>query len=224
MILDARPSDVEQQLEQIADVTLARYRLAPPIDIYRLCIRMKLDVRVGPEGLRPTVLGRTIFVAPEDPPERQRFATSHELAHLLLRERGMADTEWNVNWLASALLHPREWFLERLAARRWDLAALREDCPWSSYEAIGRRVVNLERAVLWVCDRGPGARRASRSRSRSVAAALERPTPIERAVVRDAAATLRPQRRDGIGAWPLPRPDRSWLRVVSLARADALAA
>ncbi|UJR81453.1 ImmA/IrrE family metallo-endopeptidase [Sandaracinus amylolyticus] len=216
---------MERQLEDIATATLAKYGMPLPVDIYRLCIRMKYDVRLGEPGSRPTVLGRTIFVTPEEPEERQRFAAAHELAHMIMRALGLSisESEKHANWLASALLHPEAWFLERLAARGWDLAALKTDCRWSSYEAIGRRIVSLQPAVLWVCDRGPGVRKGYRVASRGLVARHKKPTRIEWKLVRDAAASLQPQVIAGVGAWPLPSPEHEWLRVVSLARADAIA-
>jgi hypothetical protein len=213
---------MHDHLESIADEILCAAGLEPPIDVYRLALRCRFEVRVGHRPMRPTVLGRTVIVSPSDPTERQRFATAHELSHVFLRERGVHDSEWNVNWLASALLHPRTWFLEKLDARGWDLAGLRVDCPWSSYEALGRRVVNVSRAVLWVCDRGPHGASSRRTRSAGVTAKLDRPTRAEWSIVRDAAANLEPRQSEGLGAWPLPRPDRGLLRVVSLGRADEL--
>lgn len=214
---------MHEHLEAIADEILRTAGLEPPIDVYRLALRCAYEVRVGHRPMRPTVLGRTVIVSPSDPTERQRFATAHELSHVFLRERSVHDSEWNVNWLASALLHPRDWFLARLDARGWDLAGLRVDCPWSSYEAIGRRVVNVSRAVLWVCDRGPDGSSSRRSRSHGVSTQLAKPTRAEWSLVRDAAAKLEPRRADRLGAWPLPRPDRGMLRVVSLGHADELA-
>lgn len=193
-----------------------------PVDSYRLCARAKLRVVLGEPGAKAALVGRLIFVDPNDPPERQRFAAAHELAHRILRERGLPDDEWSVNWLASALIHPRAWFLARLAARGWDLAGLREDCPWSSYEAIGRRVVNVERAVLWVCDRGPDGTSSRRVRSAGIDPRLARPTAIERRLVKHAADRLEPQQERRVGAWPLPLPARDRLRVVSLAPAAEL--
>lgn len=210
-------------LEQVADEILASAGLGGAVDVYELALWAGCEVRMGRPGMRPCLLGRTIIVAPEDPPARQRFAVAHELGHLFLRERGLSDSEWRVNWLASALLHPRAWFLETIAARQWDLAALRRDCPFSSYEAIGRRIVNLRRAVLWVCDRGPATKTSRRTRSLCLGAALPRSTPMERDAVRAAAETLAPARVGPVAAWPLPCPERNWLRVVSLADADALA-
>lgn len=209
-------------LEEVARGVLVEAGMGDgAVDAYKLAKWARCTVRIGRPGMRPLLLGRTIIVAPEDPPERQRFATAHELSHLLLRERSIRDTEWRTNWLASALLHPREWFLERLASRGWDLAGLKIDCPFSSYEAIGRRVVNLDRAVLWVCDRAPSGRSSYRVCSQGLKQRLARPTSIEWTAVKEAARTLEPVQTAALGAWPLPKAER--LRVLSLARADALA-
>lgn len=213
-----------ETLEAIATEVLNEAGLGGAVDAYRLCAAARLRVVLGEPGAKAAIVGSRIFVDPLDPIERQRFAAAHELSHLLLRERGIRDTEWRVNWLASALIHPRAWFEERLTARGWDLAELRIDCPYSSWEAIGRRVVNLQRAVLWTCDRGPEGRKSYRVRSLGVPRKLETPTPIEWSLVRDAAATLEPHRTDAVGAWPLPLPDRGRLRVICLGRADALLA
>src|SRR5687767_2373826 len=136
-----------EQLEQVAAEIVRESKLELPLDAYALCKLAELEVRVGRPGCRPTVVGDTILVRPEDPDERRRFAACHELVHLCLRARGLPEDEWTVNYVASAVLHPRDWFMARLAARGWDIEALRTDCPWSSYEAIGRRIVHLRRAV-----------------------------------------------------------------------------
>jgi hypothetical protein len=209
-------------LEGVATEILKAAGLGGAVDVYELALWAGCEVRVGRPGMRPCLLGRTVIVADGDPPERQRFATAHELGHLFLREREIPDSEWRVNWLASALLHPRAWFLSTLRTRGWDLDALRVDCRYSSYEAIGRRIVNVRRAVLWVCDRGPNTQTSRRTRSLSLGNALSRSTAPEREAVKLAAETLAPSRVGPVAAWPLPRPERSWLRVVSLADADAL--
>jgi hypothetical protein len=208
-------------LEGVAAGVLSAAGLGGVVDAYELTLWANCEVRMGRPGMRPCLLGRTIVVAPDDPPERQRFAAVHELGHLLLRERGIDDSEWNVNWLASALLHPRAWFLARLDAHGWDLHALRRDFQWSSYEALGRRAVNVDRAVLWVCDRNGAARSSRRVRSSGLDARLARPTALERRLVQHAAASLAPQRHGLAGAWPLPRGNH--LRVISLAPATAIA-
>ena len=209
-----------EMLETIAAAVIAESGMEPPICAYRLCLAAGLEVRVGRRGIRPTVVGRTAIVQDGDPPERQRFAAAHELAHLLLRDRGVADDEWSVNWLASALLLPRVWFSERLERRGWDLAALREDCPHSSYEAIGRRIVNLRRAVLWICDRSADGASSRRWLSTGVPNTLSRPTPREWDTVARVARTRRPEYDESLGAWPLEA--RGVLRVVSLAPAASL--
>jgi hypothetical protein len=209
------------ELEKIAAEVLAEAGMGAPVCAYRLCLAAGLEVRVGRRGTRPTVIGRTVIVQDGDPPERQRFAAAHELAHLLLRDRGVPDDEWSVNWLASALLLPRSWFLQRIEERGWDLAALREDCPHSSYEAIGRRVVNLGRAVLWICDKSDAGNSQRRWLSRGVPAALERPTPREWEMVGRVGRSKVAESTTSLGAWPLEA--RGVLRVISLGKADELA-
>jgi hypothetical protein len=211
------------RLEAIANEMLRAAGLSAPVDAYDLCRWAGLRVVMGPEGTRPMLVGDVILVNGADPVERRRFAATHELAHRILRERGIEDTEWRVNWLASALLHPREWFMQVLAARGWDLAGLKIECPYSSHEAIARRVVNLRHAVLWVCDRDASGKRTSqRVCSRGVAPRLiDSPTVIERAAVRAAALERRAQSRAFVHALPLERGPA--LRVICLSRADDLA-
>lgn len=218
------PPVAPADLDRLADEVVAAARVPFPVDAYELCLWADCEVRMGRVGVRPCVLGRTIIIAPEDPPERQRFAATHELSHLLLRERGLPDDEWSVNWLASALLHPRAWFDTLLDRLGWDLVALRRECSYSSHEAIGRRIVNLRRAVLWVCDRGAGKRTSRRTRSTDTDPCLARPTSIERDAISTAARSLEPVRIGPVAAWPLPHEGRDWLRVVSIANADDLAA
>lgn len=211
------------RLEAIADETLRAAGLSAPIDAYDLCRWKGLRVVMGPAGTRPMLVGDVIVVNGSDPVERRRFAAAHEFSHRVLRERGIDDTEFRVNWLASALLHPQEWFADRLAARGWDLAALRVECPYSSHEAIARRIVNIRKAVLWVCDRSAtGARTSRRTWSRGVQRRLaENPTTIERNAVQEAAAWRVPRSRGAVRAMPLERGGA--LRVICLSQADELA-
>jgi hypothetical protein len=208
-------------LELIAAAVLREARLGGPVDAYRLCDAAGFRVCLGYEGCTPTVAGDTVIVNPADPPERRRFAAAHELAHVLLRFYQYPDDEWSVNWLASALLLPRDWFLERLAIRGWDLAGLREDCPHSSYEAIGRRIVNLGGAVMWVCDRHPDKRNGRRWISEDAPLSLTKPTRREWDTVARVAQTGQPECDKSLGAWPLEA--RGILRVISLGRAADLA-
>lgn len=211
---------LDERLERVAGEVLCGAGLGGAVDAYDLCAAA--GVRVVP-GAASAFVGSRIYVNQDDPPERQRFAIARELSRVILRERGIEQTEHAAGYLASALLHPRAEFRARLRSCAWDLAALRVDYPFSSYEALGRRAVNLQRAVLWVCDRGPRGRKSRRTCSRGTPASVDAaPTRIEREIVRAAATSLTPCRAVGIGAWPLATGNH--LRVLSLARASALVA
>jgi hypothetical protein len=211
-----------ETIEGVAGEVLAESGIEPPGCAYRLCLAAGLTVRVAPRLGRPCLVGATVLVPSQYAPERQRFAAAHELAHLLLRERGLPDAEGDVDTLAAALVLPRPWFCAQLARLGWDLPALRRVCRYSSHEAIGRRIVSLGGAVLWVCDRVRGRRHGTRWLSDDAHPDLARPTRLEWQTVARVARERTAYRDHRIGAWPLESPDV--LRVISLARADALAA
>lgn len=211
-----------QALEKIAESVVAEANLRPPFDPYRLVFAADLDVKCAP-GITPAVLDGNVWVRSEDPPERQRATALHELAHELLKDRG-CDSEAGADYLGAALANPRRFFLGCLVRRGWDLRALREECPWTSYEALARRIVDTRLAVAWVCDRGPElGRRSRRYRSIGVGPKYEKPLTREREMVAQAARTLEPA-IDGarIGAWPVP--SARVLRVVSVLSPELLAA
>jgi hypothetical protein len=207
-------------VDRIAGEVLAEAGIEPPACAYRLCLAAGLAVRVAPRRARACLVGSTVLVPPHDPPERQRFAAAHELAHLLLRERGLPDAERDADALAAALTLPTPWFCAQLERLGWDLLALRRICRYSSHEAIGRRIVSLGGAVLWVCDRARGKRHSTRWLSDDADPALAHPTPLEWQTVARVARERQAYRDERIGAWPLESPDV--LRVISLARAEGL--
>jgi Zn-dependent peptidase ImmA (M78 family) len=208
-------------IEQIAAEELRLASLGGAVDIHALAKRKKIVVRLGPPGMRSCLLGRTIVVPSSDPPKRRRFGTAHELAHLFYRERELEPSEQECDALASALLHPRGWFLERMRERGPDLRGLAEDCVHSSHEAIMRRLLGFDHAALWICDRGPWGKLSRRYCSSGTTPPIaRRATRAEREIVRTAASSMRDQHVDGVSAWPIEADGT--LRVIALSRVEDL--
>lgn len=111
-----------------------------------------LQGAVGVEGM--TGPDRTIFLDPNLFPPRMNFRFCHELAHVLLghvdAQNPTPEMEHDADELASELLLPSSVF--RLAARRLDLKGLKDEFPHASWEAIGRKLLDVMPAVLTIWD------------------------------------------------------------------------
>lgn len=182
---------------------------------YALGLRVVVSSRIE----RASVIERTIIVPDGQRRERTGFSVLHEVAHLLLRTRGIEDSEPACDALAAALLLPRR-ALDRDLRSTWALPDLRERHPHASHEAIARRILALREAVVVVADRAP-ARRWKRLRSASLDLRLSIARRIERDLVDAADQSGEPEGpSDLVRAWPLR--DGGARRVVLIAQADEL--
>lgn len=199
-------------LEELARETLEITDLSAPIDPELIAVDLELEVRDADaaEGL---LVGRTIYVPETHRRQRRAFAVAHELGHWLLRARGERDDEHSVNYLASALLLPRDDFERGLRKLGWDLIALCAVHRWASFEAVVRRIVALREARAHVFDRPLAGQRAP-SRY-SIPWGLH-PTEEERVAAREAVRAGAPvEIRAGLTAWPVLEHD--WHRAITLA-------
>lgn len=148
----------------------------PPIDAIvvarRLGISVVLDANQQPRGRQLRIGGRSsIFIRPDDRPERQQWAVAHELgesmAHELLGFHGEEDgaiaprvREQTANLAASRLLLPREWFVEAATQLDGNLFELKERFSTASHELIAFRLLDLPTPqVVTIFDQGRQTRR-----------------------------------------------------------------
>lgn len=199
-------------LEELARLVLDEADLGPPIDPELLAIDHELEVRDGGPGCQGFLIGHRIIVDEHLRPERRAFAIAHELAHHLLRRRGLHDTESNANYLASAMLLPREEFERDLRVTGWDLLLLRARHRYASFEALARRIVALRPARAFVFDKPLLGQRKPSWYSVPWG---QRPSEEERLAAREAVLYGAPvEVSAGITGWPVIQED--WARAITL--------
>lgn len=202
------------EIEELARIALEQADLGGPVDPYTLAKRRGLRVLDGGPGCEGILVGRRIIVDVLMRPPRRAFVVAHELAHHILREAKIDDTEAVANYLAAAILMPR--FDIEADFRRWGWDVLRIVAKYrhASFEAVARRIVALRDARACVFDKplqgqaapsmyvvpwdGPPPSREERAAAR---AAVEHGAPIEF--------------RSGLVAWPVLEWD--WHRVITVA-------
>lgn len=201
------------ELEEVARETLERANVGTPVDPEDVAIDQELDLFDGGPGCGGYLVGRKIIIDNALRRERRAFAIAHELAHWLLRRRGIRDDETSVNYLAAALLLPRFEFESDLRQRGWDLIALCARHRFASFEAVARRICALRAARAVVFDRP--LRGQQRPRWYAIPRG-HRPTDLERDAASEAVATGAPVViTSEITAWPVLEHD--WHRVITLA-------
>jgi hypothetical protein len=218
-----------QDCEGIASAIHERAELDVPIDPWKVVASFK-NVRVawGHPHERPHVEydeeGPVIVLTPNQRRERQGFALLHELAHLLLAAHGVQNDDEHADWLAGAILLPRDHVLRALR-RGTAIEELVEVHKHASQEAIVRRVVALSTGrVAWVWDAEPVARDPYKLVTPGWRWSLKTPTPLEWDAMRRARETrsIVEDARGGVRAWVAE--DRPWIRVFCLSDAETLLA
>lgn len=182
------------------------------------CLK-QFDVRYGEPGARPRVEPKgdrwKIILDPSARPESQALTALHEASHVLNASNGIRDTEQHAWWTALALMFPRPEFRARRRRHGWAVDELLGYYPWSSHEACARRIVMMERALLWVWDAiGPRPRRYLVVSPECRWACTE-PTPVEidalHGALEDRCAV---EPLGGVRAWAVEDPP--WVRVLCL--------
>jgi hypothetical protein len=124
--------------------------------VVNLCKRFEVGVDRCGIASAPYKVGRTIFIDTSVAPERQNWAFSHELAHLLLNHGDTSipspEEEFLANQLAAELLLPAEDFIELV--RYANLAELKAEFPQASWEAILRRRLQFRQGIGTIFDEG----------------------------------------------------------------------
>ena len=212
--------------EVAADVLEQAGVAAPPVDALLLAERLKILVvfDAAQQGrARHKKLGNasSIFLRPDERPERLQWAAAHELGEVFAHraaERIAADDlatgarEQVANQIASRLLLPRGWFFADALRLDGDILQLKTRYSTASHELIAWRLLDLPQpSIVSIFDQGRLMRR--RSQPGGQAPPL---SPIERACWRQAHQTGEPLRRSVgnlcVQAWPVHEPH--WKREI----------
>ncbi len=194
------------ELEGIARVTLERYGFDdPPVDAFDLAGEMKFGIE-WMDGAAPAWrFKRTIHIPRAPRPTRIHSQICHEIAHALLDEYRVAQSERAARYLGAALLVPWR-ALDRGLRVGWNLRVLMARHLNASAELIARRVVDMRHARFSVFDAGKLRYRIGEAHE------------SEREMVAEVAASGAAVRLDDLtGAWPIN--DGRWQRVIVLAAA-----
>ncbi|QDU36629.1 hypothetical protein Mal4_09160 [Maioricimonas rarisocia] len=148
----------------------------PPVDAFALAETLGLLVAVDAgqqgRGRLKRVAGRTsIFVRPEERPERLQWTVAHEIgeavAHRVFahvghssQEPGPGQREQVANRMASALLLPRDWFLRDARLLDGDVLELKKQYATASHELVLMNLLRLsDLTLVSVFDHGRLTRR-----------------------------------------------------------------
>ena len=173
--------DWNSALEAVAEELLTDARItAPPVDALliarRLNIVVAMDRQLQPRGTHKRLGGRpSIFIRPDDRPERLQWAVAHELgeavAYRVGERLGIVDDELSAavreqwaNLLASRLLLPQQWFFDDVRRFEGDLLELKSLYRTGSHEAIAWRMLDMpEPTIITIFDQGNVTGRRSNS-------------------------------------------------------------
>jgi hypothetical protein len=193
------------ELEGIARTTLEKYGFDdPPVDAFDLAHEMEIPVE-WEDGRDAWRFRRTVHIGRAPRRTRIHGLITHEIAHILLDEYRIRQSERAANYLGAALLVPRR-ALDRQLRAGWDLDRLRCIHLNASAELLARRICDVRQARFSVWD--------SERLHYRIGSAHE----SERALVDAAFRSGEAQRANDLdGAWPIF--DGSWRRVIVLAAA-----
>lgn len=197
---------MDQDLEGVARSVLERAGFDDvPVDAFDLAAELGLPVKWVP-GAHGYRIGPRLFVPTNARLARIHGVLAHEIAHVLLDQHGISQSERAACYLGAALLVPRRLLARQLRAG-WDLHGLMALHANASAELLGRRIVDVQDASFAVYDAGRLRYRIGRHDER------------ERSLVERALSTGEPERLDDLhGAWPII--DGRWRRVIVLAPSD----
>ncbi len=222
-------TDLDAVLEAVAEELLEEAEITtPPVDAVliarRLRIAVAIDRSLQPRGVHKRLAGRSsIFIRPDDRPERLHWAVAHELGEsaayrvcdrLALRDEEITNTDreqW-ANLLAARLMLPRQWFFNDAARLSGDILELKSIYRTSSHEAIAWRLLDLPQpTVITIFDQGHITGR--RGNTGFSPPQLE---IVERNCWRDVHEHRQPRTRsrDGlhVQCWPIHEP--GWQREI----------
>ena len=215
------------RLDEVAADVLEQAGIAgPPVDALRVAERLHILVVLDATQhgrARHKRLGgsSSIFLKPDERPERLQWAAAHELgevfAYRIAEQIDVDDPATGVreqiaSQIASRLLLPRGWFFADAVLLDGDLFALKKRYSTASHELIAWRLLDLpEPSIVSIFDQGRLMRRRAQPGGQSPPL-----SPIERACwchVHQAGTPL--QQTVGslrVQAWPVHEPH--WKREI----------
>lgn len=191
------------RLEGIAADLLSSSCTDPPVDALELAAACGLHVLISPVHGGALLYDGTIYVSPRVSVTQLHERVAHEIGHWALERAREDDSEEAADYLARALLLPRDALLRDLR-HGWDLRALTAKYAFAAPSTVAVRVAELRAGTAAIYDYRMLARRVGP------------PHEAERDLLDAALRTSEPVRLDALtGAWPIgPRG-----RVVVLASA-----
>ncbi|MFG0333666.1 MAG: ImmA/IrrE family metallo-endopeptidase [Maioricimonas sp. JB049] len=165
--------------EDVAEEILAECGISgPPVDAFAVADALGLTVAFDAgqqgRGRLKGVAGRTsIFLRPEERPERLQWTVAHEIgeavAHRIFAHVGHSPEEPDfgrreqvANRMASALLLPRDWFLRDARLLDSDVLELKKQYATASHELVLLNLLRLpDLTLVSVFDHGRLTRRRS---------------------------------------------------------------
>lgn len=226
-------------LDRAVHELLETARIAgPPVDAIDVALRLQIDVVLDhcqqPRGRQTRFDERpTIFVRPEERPERLQWAVAHELGETLAHRIFCAldltvtdlqpqDREEIANRFATRLLLPQRWFLAAVREHDGDLLALKKTFSTASHELIAWRLLDLPvPTVITLFDQGRLTRRRG-----NTARKPPRLHPLEHWCWQQAAEHGEPCtiRQSGLAiqSWPVHEGEwrREFVRTILLQEED----
>lgn len=184
-----------EELEGVARATLEKHGFDdPPVDAFDLAHEMKIGIEWENGDGEAWRVRRTIHIPRAPRRARIHGLITHEIAHIVLDEHRIDQSEPAARYLGAALLVPRR-ALDRQLRAGWDLRRLLALHVNASAELLARRIVDVRHAALAIYDQG---RLRSRVGHESMCRTLERDLAAE------ALATGAAVRVDDLtGAWPI---------------------
>jgi hypothetical protein len=229
MVLMATPEDWQSACDAVvAELLDAAGILSPPVDALAITSRLAWPVVWDTEQTGRARIQRlegrpTLFVRPEERPERLQWAVAHEIGEASAwRVCQQADVTWDelgprqreeiANQVAQRVLIPTEWFRSALQSGDGDLFALKQRFVTASHELIAWRWLDLaEPVIVSVFDHGELSRRRCNFAARAPAIGNEESTCVVAA--RQAGSMARRAWSDGEAvAWPVHEP--TWQREI----------
>ncbi|MCA9038937.1 MAG: ImmA/IrrE family metallo-endopeptidase [Planctomycetaceae bacterium] len=172
-------SEIHSVIDSVVNEILAETQIeSPPVNAFQIAHKLGWEIVLNSgqseRGRRKRIQGQTtIFLKPDERPERVQWALAHELGESLsdrwanwIDSPGFsapsASREAIANLFANRLLLPECWFRSEVAQTGNDLFAMKSIFPTASYQLIGNRLLDLEEPlIVTVFDQGQMTSRLS---------------------------------------------------------------
>ncbi|MEZ6047293.1 MAG: ImmA/IrrE family metallo-endopeptidase [Planctomycetaceae bacterium] len=226
--------EIFNSLDQVVNDLLEQAEIiAPPVNSFQIARELGWEIVLNEEQCERGRYKRiqnqpTIFLKPDDRPERVHWALAHELGETLSdrwkewieeQDTGSSSSsprESLANLFATRLLLPECWFSNEAVRLEGDLTALKESFSTASYQLIAYRLLDVESPLMvTIFDQGkPTSRRCNWTHS---------PPPLQAAEKACWEKTHSENRYHSaktselqLDCWPVQEPD--WKREILCTR------